>query len=84
MFQFVVAASMAFGSEAVDGIFKRAGSCSSGSCSTASAKVVEAKPVEAKPAAKAVQPAKQESACGASSCSSARTKRLGNLFGRCR
>ena len=82
MFQIVVAASIALGSEAIDGIFKRAGSCSGGSCSAAPAQV-ESKPVEKKVEPKAVQPAKSESSCG-SSCSAGRTKRLGNLFGRCR
>jgi len=46
MFEFVVAASIAFGSESVDGIFgKRSSSCSGGSCSAAPA--VESKPAPA-------------------------------------
>lgn len=73
MFEFVVAASIAFGSESVDGIFgKRSSSCSGGSCSAAPA--VEKKP-EA-PSVKKEEPAK-------SSCkSSARSHRRGLSLGR--
>jgi hypothetical protein len=62
MFQLVVIAGIAFGSEAVDGIFKKSGSCSGGSCSAVPAKV------ESKPAPKVENSTKVESSCK-SSCS---------------
>lgn len=76
MFQFVVAASIALGSESVDGVFaKRQSSCSGGSCSVLSKPVVEAKKVEAvKPAATVKE---STSACKAS-CG----KHTRKLFGR--
>ena len=80
MFQLVVAASIAFGAEAVDGIFKRSGSCTGGSCSAAPAQVVEAKP-EPKTEVKAE---KQATSCQGSSCSSARSRVGGRFFNRCK
>lgn len=79
MFQLVVAASIALGSEAVDGIFNKAGRCSSGSCSAATKP--EAKAVDAKAAAKA-EP--KVLGCVKLDLSKAR-KRIGNkIFKRCR
>lgn len=79
MFQFVVAASIALGSESVDGVFaKRQSSCSGGSCSVASSPVLEARKVEAvKPAATVKE---STPACKASSCGKTTRK----LFGRSR
>lgn len=77
MFQLVVAASIAFSAQSVDGIFKRSGSCSGGSCSAAPAKV-ESKP--AKPSEAAAP--KTESSC-TSSCSSGVRTRVHKIF-RCR
>ena len=80
MFQLVVAASIALGSEAVDGIIKRSGSCSGGSCSAAPTQVVEAKPAP-KTEAKVE---KAVNTCQGSSCGSVRSKVGSRLFNRCK
>jgi len=80
MFQLVVAASIAFGAESIDGIFKKSGTCSGGSCSAAPAQVVEAKPAP-KAEAKAE---KVQSSCQSSSCGSHKAKLGGRIFNRCR
>jgi hypothetical protein len=74
MFEFVVAASIAFGAESVDGIFgKKSSSCSGGSCSAAPA-------VEKKPEASSV---KKEEPAKLSCKSSARShSRRGLSLGR--
>lgn len=80
MFQLVVAASIAFGSESVDGILKRGGSCSGGSCSAAPAQAVEAKPA---PKAAEVKAEAKTTSCG--SCDNKLKNRIGGrLFSRCR
>ena len=79
MFQLVVAASIALGSEAIDGIFKKSGSCSGGSCSAAApAQVVESKPV-------AKEKATKTDATSCSSCGSGKVRnKIGGIFKRCR
>lgn len=81
MFEFVVAASIAFGAESVDGIFgKRSSSCSGGSCSAAPAVENKPAPLVKKPEASSV---KKEEPAKASCKSSVRSHvRRGFSLGR--